>query len=294
VVGRATDLDVAALVDQAIVSDDWDAVHDCVDRALEVFEPGAPLEHVRFRDDRITSRKLDRDELASLCTPGWVSQCELEIARVLRRCELDPEVRDGLRMASHLARRFGARSPTVEEIGRLQVAERIARVRRYANALSIRRMTVDDATEGWLDLPDWIERARPAVLSFSEWFALRVLPEEPRELLWLSSIASHVCDRVLDLLQGPALDEPLPWVQLASDALLGSEPGFGSLLAFATAPRNPTVEEQRVYEDITRRRGNMELRGSLHRIVAATEERCEYADAARLRAVMQVIQRELR
>jgi hypothetical protein len=294
VAGRATDLDVAALVDQAIASDDWDAVHTCVDRALEVFEPGAPLEHVRFRDDRITTRRPDRDELANLCTPGWVSQCELEIARVLRRVELDREVRDGLRMAAHLVRRFGARSPIVEQIAELQVAERIARVRRFANVLSARRITAADVEVGSVDLLDWIERARPAVLPFSGWFALRTLPEEQRELLWLSSLAPQVCDTVLERLESITLDEPLPWIQLASIAQFGLEPWIGWLLALATAPRDPTAEEQRLFDDITQKRGSEELRGSLHRIVAATEERRDYGGAARLRAVMQVIQRGLR
>lgn len=294
VVGRATDLDVAALVDQAIARDHWAPVHACVDHALGVFVPGAPLEHVRFRDDLITSHEPDPAELARLCTPGWLSQCELEIARVLRRYEVDRETRDGLRMAVHLVRRFGAGSPIVEEVVKLQLAERFARVRRFASVLVAKRLSADDVSAGWPDLPDWIVRVRPAVLSFSEWFALRVAPEGQRETLWLSSIAPYVCDTVLDLLEQTAIDDPQPWVQLASLALLGQAPEVGRLLALLTPPRAPTPDEQDIYDHLTRQQGSEALRGVLHRIVAATEERCEYAGAARLRAAMQSIQRALR
>lgn len=117
------------------------------------------------------------------------------------------------------------------------------------------------------------------------------------ETLWLSSIVPYVCDTVLELLElleRTAIDDPRPWVQLALLALLGQVPAVGRLLASLTPPRAPTADEQGVYDDLTKQQDSEALRGVLHRIVAATEERCEYAGAARLRAAMQSIQRELR
>src|SRR5262245_31124885 len=135
VIGSDGDLDVAAIVDAAIVSDDWERVHELFDDAYELFQPMAPLEHVRFRDDLVGPRYEDLD-VARLCSAGWLQSCEQAIVDVLDRYELEPHERDGLRMALHLLRRFGARSPVVEEIARLQSRECQVRSQRFAETMA--------------------------------------------------------------------------------------------------------------------------------------------------------------
>jgi len=90
---------IAAAVERAIEDDDWEPLDEPVNAAMamRVFERGTPLEHVRFWDDPIRSREPDRAELAKMCTAGWLRRCEIEIAYVLDRYELDAEERDGLR-----------------------------------------------------------------------------------------------------------------------------------------------------------------------------------------------------
>src|SRR5437868_12572644 len=130
---------------------------------MEVFAPGSPLEHVRFRDDLIDVREPDATDFPKLCMPGWASRCELEIADVLAHFDLEPEVRDGLRMAAHLVRRFGATSPIVEELAGRQVAEYVARRRELADAMSSRGLVAADMKQAWHDIVDWLERVRPPI-----------------------------------------------------------------------------------------------------------------------------------
>src|SRR5512140_12616 len=157
VAGGATELDVVALVNDAIETGYWAAVHPHIDRALELFARGGPLEHVRFRDDLVGSGYPDATELARLCTTGWLNRCDLELARVLGRYKLPRDRRDGLRVAVHLLRRFGACSPLVEELARLQAGERAARVRRTVTALSHEGLTTAEATLIGVDeLCDWL------------------------------------------------------------------------------------------------------------------------------------------
>src|SRR5882724_11825945 len=85
VAGRTTELDVVALVDDAIETGDWAAVDPHVDRALKLFVRGGPLEHVRFRDDLGSFRDHELVDLAKLCTTGWLNRCDLELTRVLDR-----------------------------------------------------------------------------------------------------------------------------------------------------------------------------------------------------------------
>lgn len=269
VVGTVDDLDVKAMVDLAIETDDWDAIHDHVDRAMEAFEHGAPLEHVRFRNDRIPPRDLDSAALANLCTVGWLRRAEFEIARVLDRFVLDPDIRHGLRMSVHLLRRFGAGSPIVEELGRLQVDEQVERVRRFANALSRLGLSAADVTAGWPDVFDWIEEAKPAILSFAQWFALRAEPADGTDEVWLSSIASRVADRCLDELNNVPGSDARPWLQLASISILHTVPGIGQMIALYARLQNPTPDEQAIFDALQHKLEHEDLRGKLHVIVAA-------------------------
>lgn len=288
--GRATDINVGALVDDAIATDDWSAIHDLVDQAMEVFELGGPLEHVRFRDDLIDLRENDAAELEKLCPPGWNGRCELDIAHVLARFELEPDVRDGLRMAAHLVRRFGAASPIVEELASLQIDERIARRRRLANALSARGLGLPHVKTAWADIASWIERARPDVLSFADWFALRATPDEMLEVLWTSGLASRVCDACLDRLDDVALEDAPSWAVLASLTLLGGLAPISQFLAQQTPLHAATADEQAVYARLQHQRRAEGLDGVMHRIVRATEARGDFAGGALLRETMRRVQ----
>src|ERR1043166_3625381 len=144
----ANDPVMVAAVDRAIEEDDWAPLYGLMDAAMEVFDRGRPLEHVRFARDQLGAQVPDRAGLAQLCTAGWVGRCEREIAYVLDRDELAPEELAGLRLALYLMRRFGALSPTVEELARLQVEENVQRARRLANAISARGLTMEEVTAG--------------------------------------------------------------------------------------------------------------------------------------------------
>src|SRR5688572_31902720 len=99
------ELDVARLVDEAIELEDWSPLDPLVDRAMELFAKGGPLEHVRLRDDRVLPLKSDTAELAKHCPAGWLQRCELELARVLDGHALEADERVALRMTAHLVRR---------------------------------------------------------------------------------------------------------------------------------------------------------------------------------------------
>ncbi len=286
----AVDPAMVAAVDRAIEDDDWEPLHDRIDAAMAVFERGAPLEHVRFPHDLIRSRNPDRAEMAKMCTTGWLRRCELEIAHVLDRFELDAEQRDGLRLAVYLLRRFGALSPTVEEIARLQVAEHVQRVRRFAEAVSSRGLTTEQVMAGMEGLIDWIERARPTVLSFAEWFALRTATDEQLHGRWLSGIAMRVCEACLDQLEDASVEDPHAWLLLAASTLFVDRSPLGGVLAEMTSPRQVTETERIVHAGIEHAQRTDELRGFVHRILRETEARGEFADAALLRAVIQDVQ----
>jgi hypothetical protein len=286
----AADPEMVAAVNRVIEEDDWEPLYGRIEAAMTVFASGAPLEHVRFPDHLIRSRNPDRAETAKMCTAGWLRHSEQEIAHVLGRFELDAEVRDGLRLAAYLLRRFGALSPTVEEVAKLQVAEHVRRVRRFADAVSARALTVEQVMAGLDDLVEWIERARPTVLSFAEWFALRTTAEEQVDALWLSGVAMRVCDTCLDRLGDPSVEDSRPWLLLAAVALFVHRTSPVSMLVHATAPRQITATEQAAYAGIRDRDSSEALRGILHRILRETEERDAFADAALLRAAIQDVQ----
>lgn len=290
VAGSASDPDIAALVDRAIEDDDWDAVHEVFEQGFELFEPAAPLEHVRFRDDLISSNRPEPSELSRLCGGGWLRRCEQEICYVLERYDLEQGERHGLRLAVHLLRRFGAQSPVVESVAELQAAERRIRARKLGDTLSRLGLTVDGVGEGWVDLFEWIEQKRPEVLLFADWFALRVTPEDQVEALWLSGIAMRVCDTCLSLLEQPDLLDARERVQLAALALLGRVPRIGIALARLTSPRVTTDDERMVHAAITTRDPHERLQGAIARIAEATEARGDFAGAALLREAQQRVQ----
>jgi hypothetical protein len=290
----AVDPAIAAAVDRALEDDDWEALHDRVDAGMAVFERGAPLEHVRFPQDQIRSRNPDRAEMANMCTAGWLRRCELEIAHVLDRFELDAEQRDGLRLAVYLLRRFGTVSPIVEEVARLQVAEQVQRVRRFAEAVSARGLTTEQVVAGLDGLVDWIDRARPSVLSFADWFALRMATDEQVYGRWLSGISMRVCEACLDELEGGSVEDPSfdpqAWLLLAAATLFVDRSPLACVLAEVTAPRQVTETERVLHAAIQRKDQSEELRGIVHRIVRETEGRGDFAGAALLRATIQELQ----
>ncbi|MEO8702758.1 MAG: SEC-C metal-binding domain-containing protein [Kofleriaceae bacterium] len=290
IAGSATDVDPAALVANAIETDDWGALHDLVDRAMEVFEVGGPLEHVRFRDDVIEVREPDDVELSRLCTPGWLARCELEIAHVLARFELEADVRDGLRMAAHLVRRFGAQAPIVEELARVQVGECVDRRRRLANAMSAHGIALADVQIPWLDIVSWLERTRPSILSFAEWFALRAAPDTSLETIWISGIARSVAETCLDRLEaGPSHEAPW-WAALAGLVMVAGTATIGRYLVQATPLQAPTVDEQIVHDSIQHRRQHEGRGGILHDILRTTESRRDFVGAALIRETMRLVQ----
>jgi hypothetical protein len=286
----AVDRELAAAVDQAIEDDDWESLHGRIAAAMAVFERGAPLEHVRFPQDQVRSRNPDRAEMAKMCTAGWLRRCELEIAHVLDRFELDPEQRDGLRLAVYLLRRFGALSPTVEEVAKLQVTEQVQRVRRFAEAVSSRGLTMEEVMAGMDGLLDWMERARPTVLSFAEWFALRTATDDQIHGRWLSGISMQVCEACLDQLEDPSGEDPRAWLLLAASTLFVDRSPLAGMLADLTSPRQLTVTERILYAGIEGAQQTEELRGVVHRILREAEVRGDFADAALLRAVIQDVQ----
>jgi hypothetical protein len=287
---------MVAAVDQAIEDDDWEALHDRVDAGMAVFERGAPLEHVRFPQDQIRSRNPDRAEMANMCTAGWLRRCELEIAHVLDRFELSAAQRDGVRLAAYLLRRFGTVSPIVEEVARLQVAEQVRRVRRFAEAVSARGLTTEQVMAGLDGLVDWIDHARPSVLSFAAWFALRTATEEQLHRRWLSGISMRVCEACLDELEGGSVEDPSfdpqAWLLLAAATLFMDRSLLARVLAEATVPRQVTETERALYAAIQIKAQSEELRGIGQRLVRETEGRGGFADAALLRAIIQELQSE--
>jgi hypothetical protein len=289
----AVDPELVAAVDQAIEDDDWEALHDRMDAGMAVFERGAPLEHVRFPQDQIRSRNPDRAEMAQMCTAGWLRRCELEIAHVLDRFDLTAEQRDGLRVAAYLLRRFGTASPTVEEVARLQVAEQVHRVRRFADAVSARGLTTEQVVDGMDGLLDWIERARPTVLSFAEWFALRTATDEQLHGRWLSGISMRVCEACLDQLDDPSAEDSQAWLLLAASTLFVDRSPLGRVLVEETSPRQVTETERTLHAAIRSKDQSEELRGIVHRIRLETDARGAFGDAALLRATIQELQSSL-
>jgi hypothetical protein len=289
IAGGENALDVAALVDAAIETDDWGDIHEMLDRAMEVFEQGGPLEHVRFRDDLIDVRDPDAVDFPKLCSPGWSGRCELEIAHVLAHVELEPDLREALRMAAHLVRRFGAMSPLVEELADLQIDELISRRRRLANLLSMRGLGLPEIKEAWHDIVTWLARTRPPMLSFADWFALRLAREDMVETMWQSGIARRVCDVCLDRAERTIGDDARSWAALGGLSLVGGISLIGKFIAEETPIREPTDDERAVYDTI-QRKDYGELVERVYGIVRATESRGDYAGAALLRETMRYVQ----
>jgi hypothetical protein len=295
VAGDAAALDVAALVNAAIETDDWKPVDPHVDRALALFARGAPLEHVRFRDDLIGAHEPAVAELTKLCTAGWLNRCQLELARVLDHYKLAPGARDGLRMAVHLLRRFGARSPVVEELVSLQIDERNTRVHRIATALSASGLTADAGSFRLAKLIEWLDHHRPPLLTFADWFALRTASDELFVAVWLSGVSSRLTDHCLDRLDDPELADRQAWVLFATISQVCPVPQLGEALAMCTPLRAPTADERLVYEALQLRKslpgGD---RGIMFKIIDATEARGDFAGAALLRETMRLLQHDRR
>ena len=278
-------LDVAALLDRAIESEDWQPVHEVFDQGFGLFEPLGPLEHVRFRCDLVTFKPPATSEYARLCEGGWLRHCEREIGYVLDHVALQDGERDGLRLAVYMLRRFGAKSPVVESIAALQAQEYNARMARLAGAMSRRGLSVADIDAGRGDFVPWLERARPAILPFADWFALRATPDDD-DALWLAMSAMRVCDVALARLDHPELPDANHWVSLAGDAL-GGNVRLGDDLMELTPPGARPGDEQMVYTSLMTAELHPDLRGAISRIINAAVARGDFAGAALLRQVQQ-------
>lgn len=290
--GAGAGLDVAALVDRALDTDDWEPIHEVFDQGFVLFEPMAPLEHIRFGQDQIDALVADRITLSRLCTAGWQRRCGQEIDYVLGRFDLEPSERDGLRMASHLLRRFGARSPLVEQVAELQTAERRVRVQKLGHTISRYGLTTDDVLGGWKDCFAWIERAKPPVPPFADWVALRSLPAPEVEQLWQSCVAGRVSDVLLVIMERPELPDAREWLQLAALAVLSPVPGFALALCEVTSPRLGNADEQRIHDAIVAGTAcsDESLRGDMSRVLKALEARNDHAGAAMLRDAARRVQ----
>jgi hypothetical protein len=288
--GASGELDCAALLDEVVASDDWRQLDDYVDLAIEVFEPGAPLEHVRFNSDLLDLHEPDAASRSRLCTAGWLAGCEAAIAQVLDRIDLDADERDALRMAAQLLRRFGAKSPIVEELIHLQVTETVARHRRLANVLSARGVGMPELAAARADLHVWLVRARPIVLSFADWFALRIASEEVAAERWVSGIAARVVTATIAGLERATTDAA-SWGNLAIYCTTPSAKHVARRLTFDTPPRIATVDEQRAYDGLTAKTPIDDFYALFHELVQAAEQRNDFAGAALIGEVVRAIQR---
>lgn len=283
----STDPRSAALVDRAIESDDWEPVHEAIEPAFELFEPLAPLEHVRFRDDLITANRPDRSELSRLCSGGWLRGCEREIGHVLDRHELEDGEREGLQLALHLVRRFGALSPVVEFVAELQADERAIRARKLADMLSRLGLSMEGVVARLGDMLDWIADYRPSVLPFADWFALWTTVGDQAVELWLSGIARRVCDVCLEMLDRENCSNTSGLAELAVFAFLGRVPRLGVVLGQDTDPLMTTDDERMLHAAITTGAEDARLDGILPRIEEAMDARGDFAGAALLRDARQ-------
>lgn len=277
----AGEADVAALVDRALADDDWDEVHDVFDRGFVLFDPAAPLEHMRFRADLVPSTMPDRVDFARMCGGGWLRSCDGEITRVLHEYDLEPDHRTGLRMALHLLRRFGATSPVVESVATLQVAERRIRERRLASASARLGIRLEDVARDGRHL-EWIERGSATVLSFADWFALQVAGDDI-EAVWLSSVSTRACDVCLEELEKPDPADAKAWTWLAWFTLSGAVPRIATALARCSPPRTRDDDERVLFTALASTEPPPRIPRVLGRIIEATETRRDYAGAAMLR-----------
>jgi hypothetical protein len=269
--------------------DDWDRVDELMTPALDLLEPGAPLEFLRFRDDLVTSRMPSDADLARWTAGGWLAWCERELAGALEVYELDLAARDALRMAIHLIRRFGAGAPLTVAIAELQVAERGIRERWLRDAMARHGLSVDGVGAGWADLVAWIQDARPSVLPFPDWFALRATPEKQALELWFTGISGRVFDVCTEVVGADASPAARPWLQLASLALVGAVPSLGLLLASHTEPRRLLPEEERLFEAVTRKQAADDLVGVIPKIEEGRAARGDYVGARLLREVIRQV-----
>jgi hypothetical protein len=281
--------ELAALVDAAIDSDDWSAVHQLVDFAMPLFEAGEPLEHVRFCDNDISVLEPHALDFPKLCSSGWLARCDLEMVRVLAHVELDSEERDGLRMALYLLRRLGAGSPIVEELASMQVDEVIARRRRFADTVSARGLDVGALKAANPGIEVWLRTARPQILPFADWFAMRLAGDDVANDLWAFGVARRACEACLQRLPHVPADAAPSWSALAGLALVAAPVGYGRILALETAPYECTPDEDAVYQAIVNA-DYPTVHDRIPAIIRASEARGDYAGAAVLREMSRFLQ----
>jgi hypothetical protein len=153
---------------------------------------------------------------------------------------------------------------------------------------------MEQVMAGTADLGDWIERVRPTVLSFAEWFALLTTTDELHDSLWLSGIAMRVCEACLDRLDDPSVEDPRSWLALAASTLFVHRSSLARILALVTLPRQVTKAERIACADVRGQQKSEKLRDVMRQILREVEERRDFAGEALLRATIQDIQSSYR
>lgn len=292
----ARGLDVASLVDEAVVSGDWAEVDDVLASAMSAFEDDGPLAHVRFRDDWLHDRDHDERDLARLCAGGWVAGAQRAIADVLVRDALiDEDERDGLRLAAYLLRRFGAQSLFVEALLEQQLEELNALQLRIRDTLVANGITTSvDAS--FATVLETVQQVQPPVPTFAEWFALRsARSPEIIEHRWAMGIAHRIAWRCLSLHESAPEASRRMYLLLAVLAARAKLPEMGSLLALHASLHAPTPTEQQCHDALCARpaRGR-EAVALIDQICVERERSGHYADAALLRESVHDLERAVR
>ena len=294
--GRGDGIDAAALVARAAASKDWSKLDDHVAAALAVFARGAPLEHVRLPAHLVANHDPAAPELQRLCPAGWLERCELEIVAVLEAYELGAAQRDGLRVCLQLLARFGAASPIVEDLARMQAAEHAVRAQRVADALSQCGVRASEAMRpAWDGLLAWLRAEQPAVLGFADWFAL-AFAGGADELLraWSCGISDRVADACLAHLAhasshhaGARHADAHQWAMLAALAMFGVPPQPATDLVRSARLVEPLAEEARVHAGfLAGTNADAETLVALEQIMNERATRGDFGAAATIRETL--------
>jgi hypothetical protein len=274
-------LDVVALVRLAIDEDDWSVLDEHVDTAMALFEPGEPLEHIRFADDALVRFG---DDFPRLCEAGWLQSTERALVAVLERGTLELPERDALRLAVHLNRRFGALSPMVEEVANLQAHEFNMRARRIADAMSASGVTAHDVGRSESTIVPWLE-SHPDLLAFVDWLALNMCKTRAElSRRWWGGVARRVCETCLDLVDAKTLADPRPALLLAAATLEPRLADLADTVALEAGLRAPTEDERYVHGFLLNNEGS-EIGDRMRRIGWHLVARGDHARVALLASI---------
>ena len=276
------ELDAAALINRVVQEDDWALLDPHVDTIVGMIAPGQPLEHLRFPDDALATFGANPEPL---CRDKWLVVAERELIWAIEHVELGPFERDALRVAIQLDRRFGARSPIIEELASLQLSESQLRARQVADAMS--RAGLPAGSTSPHQLLAWLGSG-PALLPFVDWLALTLARYDDMLLAaWYGGIARRLCDTCLDLAASPLGDR----LRLTFLALVTIHPTLSADIAPIVARHarllDPSLDEQRAYDLLSRRRDgtDQEFASCMQQVAANIHAHGSYAHAALLRSI---------